>query len=298
VLQQGPVLRALVRAAGTALRSGREVSGQLPGPEHTATVPPRPGRLLDDYIRHVGGDRSWYRRTVPAHLFPQWGFPLLARTLEEIPYDLRNVLNAGCRLDIRQPLPRGEALQLRGWLDDIDDDGKRALLTQKLVTGTASAPDALHATVFAFVRLPRDPSAPRDTRKKKDKARVPADARELARYKLTPQDGMDFAILTGDFNPVHWIKPYARAAGFRSTILHGFATMARAIEGLNRTLFSGDPSRLHHIEVRFTRPLILPARVGLYVTDDHGLFVGAAPGGPAYLTGTFNDPDRQDSDHG
>jgi hypothetical protein len=63
--------------------------------------------------------------------------------------------------------------------------------------------------------------------------------------------------------------------------------MARAIEGLNRSLFSGDVRRLEAIDVKFTKPLVLPAKVGLYV-DDENVFVGDAPGGPAYLVGTYS----------
>ena len=48
--------------------------------------------------------------------------------------------------------------------------------------------------------------------------------------------GLEFAFLTGDFNPVHWVRRYARAAGFASPILHGFAMMARTMESLGRTL--------------------------------------------------------------
>ena len=55
---------------------------------------------------------------------------------------------------------------------------------------------------------------------------------------------------------------------------------------MNRGLFAGDPSRLASIDVRFTRPLVLPARVGLYVRGDE-VYVGTAPGGPANLVGTF-----------
>jgi len=62
--------------------------------------------------------------------------------------------------------------------------------------------------------------------------------------------------------------------------------MARAIEALNRGLFAGDVTALQEIDVRFTRPLVLPARVGVYVRGDK-VWVGDAPGGPAYLEGTF-----------
>lgn len=115
---------------------------------------------------------------------------------------------------------------------------------------------------------------------------MPTSARELAFWRLKADAGLDFAKLTGDFNPMHWVPAWARAFGFRNTILHGFGTMARAIEGMNRSLFAGDVDALREVHVRFTRPLVLPAQVGLYVSGNE-LYVGDAPGGPAYLTGNF-----------
>lgn len=281
VLNQGPVLAALVRAGVAASRSGGAKGPALdtPTPELTATLKPRPEGLVRDYVRHVGGDPSWYRGVVPAHLFPQWGFPLLARTLEGIPYDLKRVLNGGCRIEMNRPLPAGEPLHLRACLAHIDDDGRRAVLQQRLITGTDSAPDAVISTLYAIVPLQKGDG-------KKDKPRLPDDAREIGRMNLPTRVGFDFAVLTGDFNPIHWIGPAARAAGFKSTINHGFSTLARAIETLNRVRFAGDPSRLATIDVKFTRPLVLPARVGVYLLGDDGVGVGDSPGGPAYLTGT------------
>ncbi len=115
---------------------------------------------------------------------------------------------------------------------------------------------------------------------------MPANAHEIAFLRIREDAGLDFAKLTGDFNPIHWLKPYARAAGFRTVILHGFSTVARAIEALNRARFSGDPYRLQSIDVRLSRPLVLPARVGVYVSGDQ-IWVGDAPGGGVYLEGRF-----------
>lgn len=242
---------------------------------------------MRDYLRHVGGDPAAYRGVVPPHLFPQWGFPLAARTLAGVPYPLARVLNGGCRLEINASVPADAALTVRAQLVDIDDDGRRAVLRQRVTTGTAAAPDALVATLFAIVRyadevtpLKKTPGAPRQV------VRVPDDARELARWKLGTDAGLAFAMLTGDVNPVHWIAPYARAAGFKRTILHGFATMARAIEGLVRARFAGDPSRLRVWDCKFTRPLLLPAQVGLY-TRGQDVWVADAPGGPAYLAASW-----------
>lgn len=292
VLQQGPVLATLAGAAVAALRQQLDAKLGRPAPtgmppvpsqEFSATIPPRPDDLIRDYVRNCGGDPSAYRGMVPAHMFPQWGFPLSAKTLAGIPYPLVRVLNGGCRLQMNLPLPSGEPIHVRARLEDIDDNGRRAVLHQRVVTGTDTAPEAVVADLYAIVPLASGKDGKREP---KVTARVPDDAEELQRWRIGPQAGLEFAKLTGDFNPVHWVRSYARAAGFRSTILHGFATMARAIEGLQRTIFAGSVHALRVVDVKFTKPLVLPAKVGLYVRGDE-LYVGDAPGGPAYLVGTF-----------
>jgi hypothetical protein len=298
VLAQGPALRGMVETALGALErrfglGGGRSTPVVPGPEVLATFPPRSPELVRDYVRHVGGDPGAYQRRVPAHLFPQWGFALTGKTLEGLAYPMLAAMNGGCRLIMNAPLPAHEPLEVSARLESVDDDGRRAILEQRIVTSTRSAPEAVVAHLYIFVPLAPNgrnragkDRAGKEKGARTDRPRVPEGARELAFWRLRPDAGLDFAKLTGDFNPVHWVPAYARAFGFRSTILHGFGTMARAIEGLNRSLFAGDVDALREVHVRFTRPLVLPARVGLYVRGQE-LTVGDAPGGPAYLTGTF-----------
>ena len=281
---QLPVIASLAQTAIAAARGGKGgTTPALPSPEIVKTIAPRSPELVKDYIRHVGGDPGAYKGVLPPHLFPQWGFPLAARTLEGLPDPLARVLNGGCRIEINAPLPANQPLVVNAALVDVDDDGRRAVLKQRVITGTKENPDALVAYLYAIVPLgtPNGNGAP-----KAEKARVPDDARELAYWRIKKDAGLHFALLTGDVNPVHWVPPYAKAFGFRSTILHGFATMARAIEGLVRGRFAGDPRRLRTWDCKFTRPLLLPAQVGLYTKGD-AAWVGDAPGGPAYLTATY-----------
>jgi acyl dehydratase len=283
--EQTPVIGALL---ATAIRAARRTPPTepppTPGPEKTATVRPRSQGLIDDYVRWAGGNPAAYRGTVPAHLFPQWGFPLLASCLTDIPYDLVKVINAGCRIEVNAPIPAGEPLELSARLVSIDDDGRRAILVQELVTGTRSAPRAMVAQLFAHVPSPK---AEKREGKPKDKPRVPSDARPIAQRRLPMRAGREFALLTGDINPVHWIPPYAKAAGFKSTILHGFGTLAIAVEALNKGVFAGDPSKLRRIDVRFTRPLLLPGAVEVLVGSANHVYVGTAVDGPCFLSGEF-----------
>ncbi|RMD99949.1 MAG: hypothetical protein D6812_10580 [Deltaproteobacteria bacterium] len=288
ILYQGAMLSSLAQTAFRALRqkrpSGIPHPPPTPGEAFQMTVPPRPDRLIDDYIRHVGGDPHAYAGIVPFHLFPQWGFPLLAKTLREIPYDLTKVLNGGCRVVIAEELARGVPLQLRARLESVDADERRAILTQRLVTGTAQHPEALISEVIAFIPLRR---RGKKGEERKEPPRVPEDAREVGRFHVGRRAGLDFAFLTGDFNPIHWIPAAARAAGQKGVILHGFSTMAHAVEILNRHLWGGDVRRLRSLDVRFTRPLLLPATPAVFISGGNELYVGDGPGAPTYLTGTY-----------
>ena len=291
VLQQGPVIATLASVAAAAIRqrmgwAAPAGAPEVPGPELTTIVEPRPSELLRAYVKHVGGDPTAYRGQVPPHFFPQWGFPLGSRTLQGLPYPLFKVLNGGCRLEINAPLPADQPLHARARLEGIDDDGRRAVIHQRVVTGTSAHPEAVVGHLYAIVPLGGGKRDERADKGKREPARVPQAVEELQRWRLPADAGLDFAKLTGDFNPVHWVPPYARAFGFRNTILHGFSTMARAMEGLQRTLFAGSVRAIRVLDVKFTKPLVLPAKVGLYVKGQ-SLWVGDAPGGPAYLVGTF-----------
>ena len=296
IRHQGPVLRALGRTAVEVLRQqvGRPSPERgIPGPELFEALPPRDPELVRAYVRSVGGAPEAYAGALPPHFFSQWTFPLLSETMVGLPYPLGRVLNGGCRLVVNGRIPADEPLEVRAQLVGVEDDGRRAILHQRVVTGSRSAPEALEIDFYPIIPLDRGKGdrPKKGQRPKKEKPKVPAEARELERWRLTRRDALDFAILTGDFNPIHWIPLAARASGFKSTILHGFAGMGRAVEGLARALWGGDPHRLAELEVRFRRPLVLPADVGLYIDDAGGVYVGDAPGGHLYLTGSFRAKD-------
>lgn len=293
VLRQGPMLAMLGKTAARALAQRVKTAPAsqvvIPGPEFRRDFAPLPDDLLDQYVAHVGGDPRAYRGVVPPHFFPQWAMPVAADALADLPYPILRVLNAGCRMQVNQLLPRNEPLHVRAQLAHIDDDGKRALITTRVVTSTDSAPDALITEIYAFVPLSsKNGGGDGKSAKlaKAEKPRVPEGAHEIAFFKLGPDAGLSFAKLTGDFNPIHWVAPYARASGFRNVILHGFGTFARACESLNRGLLGGDVRKLKLLEAKFTRPLVLPHAVGVYVRQRE-VYVGDGIQGPAYMTGHF-----------
>jgi hypothetical protein len=256
-------------------------AGVVPGPELSARVAAPPDALIEDFLRHVGADPSCYAGVVPPQLFPQWGLPLALQALRGCGFPLFKMINGGCRIESNAPLRRGQELSVRARLTSVSDDHRRAVLCQRVVTEQSAAANALVAEVYGIVRAPA--ARVLVAQSTRQPVYLPASADKLEDWTLEREAGLDFALLTGDFNPLHWLWPYARAMGFRSTILHGFAAMARAYSGLERAL---SPRRLSMLDVRFVRPITLPARVSLYV-DGERVFVGTA-GEPVYMTGSFS----------
>lgn len=290
ILEQGPMLRALGAVAIGALRGPRSKAlPETPGAWIENEVQAPSPALVRAFVATTGGDAGSYRGVLPPHLFPQWTLATASRALGGVPYPMAKVVNAGCTLQIQDRIPAGEPLVVRARLDAIDETETRALMTTRIETGTRAVPDALVAELRTLVPLARKNGEAKKPKsgEKSEAPRVAADARELARTKLGRDAGLDFAKLTGDFNPIHWVAAYARASGFRGCILHGFGTFAIASSAIVHGLLSGDASRLRRIEARFTRPLLLPARVGTFVTNTGELFVGEAPGGAAYLAGRY-----------
>ena len=278
LFRQGPVISSSLGLVLFGQGDGpAEASGEVI--EATATAPP--AGLVRDLLRVVGADSKSWGGNVPPYLYPQWTWPLLTRALKGLPYDFRKMVNAGCSWRVGGPIAPGAALQLRARRLSIDEDERRALVTVALDTSTADAPDALMATmtVFAPKVAPAKGSGP-----KRARPVVPEVAVQVAERRLRAGMGMDFAMLTGDINPLHWLGPYAKAAGFGGVILHGFATMAVGAEGLVAGRLAGDTARLRGLSCRLVSPLRLPATVGVFLDGDQ-IYVGSAPGGPAFLTG-------------
>lgn len=263
----------------------------MPGPDLEAIVPPRPARLIDDLIAWSGGDRAAWGDQLPFYLHPQWGFPLAVATLRGLPFPMSRALNVGCSATQHAPIARDAPLKLCARLDAIDQTDRRALLHQKLWTGPVHSPRSLEVDYQVLVPLPKPRGASRSERP--ERPRVPEDATEVARWSNEARAGLEFALLTGDFNPIHWIGPAARLAGFKSQILHGFGSAARTAEALIRHSCDGAPERLEQLSMRFTHPLALPSDAALFLGDEGSFTVGLEPGGTAFFAGSYRVRDPQ-----
>jgi hypothetical protein len=86
-----------------------------------------------------------------------------------------------------------------------------------------------------------------------------------AEWKLGGDLGRRYAAVSGDRNPIHMHSLSAKALGFPRAIAHGMWTKARCLAALESTL----PDAFG-VEVRFRKPILLPARVEFASTTDDG----------------------------
>ncbi|MFL5834403.1 MAG: MaoC/PaaZ C-terminal domain-containing protein [Solirubrobacterales bacterium] len=85
---------------------------------------------------------------------------------------------------------------------------------------------------------------------------LPADTSASAEWKLPGDLGRRYAGVSGDRNPIHMHSLTAKPLGFPGAIAHGMWTKARALAQIESKL----PDAFE-VEVRFRKPILLPARV-------------------------------------
>lgn len=102
---------------------------------------------------------------------------------------------------------------------------------------------------------------------------------------ITPGQIRHYASVGGDHNPIHTNAVAAKLFGFPTVIAHGMFSAAAVLANIEGQL----PSRLKY-SVRFAKPVVLPARAGLYVerANDGGwdLTLRHLTKGHPHLTGT------------
>jgi acyl dehydratase len=102
--------------------------------------------------------------------------------------------------------------------------------------------------------------------------------------RITPGQIRHYASVGGDHNPIHTNPIAAKLFGFPTVIAHGMFTAAAVLANIEGQL----PDAVKY-SVRFAKPVVLPARAGLYVdriSDGWQLTLRNLSKGDPHLTGT------------
>lgn len=272
--------------AWAALRNATPITrpGTLPNlpVHHNAKVAAVNNELVDQYVAWAGAPASRYAKELPPHFCSHWAMPMLAKLGSLAPYNLLSLLNQGLRMQIHKPLNRNEAIALHGSLMNVLDDGDKVRIHTRV---QASNPKGELAVVIdSYSTVPRAKSAGKNKPAKRDEYEFTT----AGHWDAEEDDGLAFAMLTGDFNPIHTIKAVGKRTRFKSCILHGFGQLARTWEVLNNAGHS-----VSELDVRWIKPLPLPnagMQVQISITTDTEGYTQlrlAAADGTLHMVGRF-----------
>ena len=126
-----------------------------------------------------------------------------------------------------------------------------------LVTDIHVGNDLAWHQVTTFLHQQRTSLSDEPRAEQKKQAKLPPPNAVL---KITPGQIRRYASVGGDHNPIHTSSLGAKLFGFPTSIAHGMFTAAAVLANVEGQL----PDAVKY-SVRFGKPVILPARAGLYV---------------------------------
>lgn len=294
----------------TGLMKKRQVPGREAFAEAslvTGMLPDVNPALLAQFIRTTRADRAMFmhdgRAMVPPTFYVTWCMAALSRSLVKVPLpvDYTKILHAGSAVTYRRPLLVDERAHYETRVIDIDQNERRV---RAKVQTIVRANDAQGEEIFRNImdlHAPLKRGAPKEG---PAKAKTPFvrpifpfvhdELRLLEEFKMGADAGADYALVSGDFNPVHWSSVAAKASGFKSSFLQGYASKALMAHSVIKNVLRGAGAALESVQVDFRKPVFLPARFGIYMgpaVENSGavtreLALGKAPGGEALITGS------------
>ena len=249
MLQHGPMIRTWLRLLVKSMLARYLPAGKAGAYRPVAETIDAPARYL------VSAYEDWCGMphdpaTVPAHLFSQWGLSPALRIFEQSPYNLAEVINQGVSMQINGPLPSGQRLRIRASVESIRETGGVTQVSVRIATGTMDAPELVVAILHSAFLNTNGSQKAAVSRPFKASGKT-WDA--SGAWRTEAGDGLQFALLTGDFNPIHWLDSAGRKSPFGQTVLQGLGMFSRTFEQLRRL------GPLDGIEVRFLRPVLLPS---------------------------------------
>lgn len=185
-----------------------------------------------------------------------------------------------------RPMKPGETLVFTPSLESVEDKGKGATYVALVTAATPEGEVVNEQRATIFVRG----AGSGEERESGSKPPPPAKGEQVAAFTSHVDEEMpaDYAVASGDHNPIHLDPGVATAVGLPGVINHGLGTLSIVSGGLVDELAAGDAARVGRIQVRFT-DMVIPGS-DLETTVHHSedstyLFVTTRPDGAVVMTG-------------
>jgi acyl dehydratase len=158
------------------------------------------------------------------------------------------------RVTLHKPIPPDGSATVTSTIVGIYDKGKAAVVASE-TSAVDPGGEPLYTTYMsAFIRGEggwggeRGPGGARN--EPPDRA-----ADHTVTYQTSPDQAFVYR-LSGDRNPLHTDPKFAAMGGFDRPILHGLCSYGFTGRALLHALAGSDPARFHHIEGRFSSPVL------------------------------------------
>jgi acyl dehydratase len=237
---------------------GRRGSGALPGLALTLPdVALEPGRVAD-YARVCG---FAIRDELPATYLHVLAFPLAMALMTDrsFPFGVLGLVHVANRIDHLRPVRLGERPALRVHAEGLRAHPKgRQFDVVAVATVEGQRVWEGRSTYLRQGAGGGDGTAKGGATKAADKAgERPAPPAPEALWTIPGDIGRRYGAVSGDRNPIHLHDLGAKVFGMPRAIAHGMWLKARCLAALDAEL---PPA--FAVEVRFKRPVLLPATVG------------------------------------
>src|SRR5829696_4666303 len=158
------------------------------------------------------------------------------------------------RVTLHKPIPPDGSATVTSEIVGIYDKGKAAVVASE-TRAVDPGGDPLYTTYMsAFIRGEggwggdRGPGGARNVPPERE-------ADHSVTYQTSPDQAFVYR-LSGDRNPLHTDPKFAAMGGFDRPILHGLCSYGFTGRALLHALAGSDPARFHHIEARFSSPVL------------------------------------------
>jgi acyl dehydratase len=194
-------------------------------------------------------------------------FPLHMAVMADggFPFGAVGLVHVENRIEQRRPIAIGEELTIRVRPTRLKDHprGRTFSLLTKVLVGRQIAWESASTMLRRGGSPPQNSNANQilhgsDGELDSDRRGEESAPATGAEWKLGGDLGRRYAAVSGDRNPIHMHSLSAKPLGFPRAIAHGMWTKARCLAALESRL----PDSFA-VEVRFRKPILLPARVEL-----------------------------------
>jgi acyl dehydratase len=227
---------------------------------------------------------------VPPVIYPVvHGLPLMAVVTTDPELNVENplmIVHGEEEIIHYRPMRPAEDLVFTPSIESVADKGKGATYVARITAETPGGELVSDQYATIFVRGAGSGAE----RPSGERPAPPTKGDEVANFVVHVDEGMpaEYAVASGDLNPIHTDPSVAMAVGLPGVINHGLGTLSIVSGGLVDELAAGDPTRVGRVQVRFTDMVIPGSDLATTVFESDGdafVFETSRPDGNVVMAG-------------